>query len=544
MIRPSRTLLGRLHRQQSSTLKRLPANESLSSLRHLVKSSFSPTWRACISRFDAPSYLTRNSICEHRRFSQISQKRDLTIDEVDRYSLDPHDEAMLNELLKYKELHGDCHVPGGTTLSREQCERLGVSEELSTWVYRQRQRYKNIKNGKIKKMTKQDQVRIVVLESMGFMWFEREAQWQRSFNRCEAHLKRYGTLNINQQENPQLWSWADQQRKAFGRGKLSEERTNLLKEIGFVFDLQEAAWWHYFERLCAFTKEHGNANAPTQGKEDPSLGTWVARQRRHHMAGELTQERVDALKKIGFSFDVHGERWMMHYKRLVDFYEKNGHTRVPVSEGALWQWVDRQRRKLRQQQGAGLEDNINSPSESVEKIMALNKIHFDWSVADGEERAKRLMDLTFSVDIQDERWVENYTKLCAFKERFGHFSIPPKHADYQELASWAKHQRYLNKQGRLPPERIAALDELGFIWSGQGARWDKFYQELVRFRAKNGHARIPTHHRELHRWITQQRKILKGLEGTVSQHLPVGLQDAKMCFDPRLRELEKMLYED
>jgi hypothetical protein len=450
---------------------------------------------------------------------------------------------MLNQLLKYKEIHGDCHVPAGTSrLPKEERRRLGVSDELATWVALQRRRYKNIRNGKIKTITKQDQVRIVVLESMGFMWFEREAQWQRSFNRFEAHVRKYGSLHINQQAYPQLWTWADQQRKACGRGKLSEERTNLLKELGFVFDLQDAAWWQYFDRLCAFAKEHGNANAPTQNKEDPSLGAWVARQRRHYLAGELLPERVDALEKIGFSFDVHGERWMQHYTRLAAFYEKHGHTRVPVSEGALWQWVDRQRRKLRQQE-AGSEET-NCASDSAEKIMALNKIHFDWSVTDDEERAKRLMDLTFSVDIQDERWIENYKRLCAFKERFGHFSIPPKHPAYQELASWAKHQRFLNKRDRLPPERIAALDELGFIWSGQGARWDKFYQELVRFRAKHGHTRIPTKHRELYRWISQQRKALKRLDGTITGQLATGHEDGEPGVDPRLLELERLLYED
>jgi len=483
----------------------------------------------------------------------MSQKLDVLIDEKDRMALDPYEERMLNELIQYKEKHGDCHVPGGTGhLFEEERSRLGVSEELGTWVSYQRQRYKSLQKGKIKSMTKQDQVRIVVLESMGFMWGEREAQWQRSFNRFESLVRLTGTLNVNPQEYPQLWNWTDQQRKAYRQGKLSKERTDLLNELGFVFDLQDAAWWQYFDRLSAFATKTGHANPPTHGVDDPSLGAWVARQRRHQTAGELSQERVDALEKIGFSFDVHGDRWMMQYRQLVTFYEKHGHTRVPVSEGVLWQWVDRQRRKLRQLEEASTEERENS-SESASKIMALNKIHFDWSFADDEERAKRLMDLTFSVDIQDERWIENYTKLCAFKERFGHFLIPPNHPDYHELASWAKHQRFLNKRDRLPLERIAALDELGFIWSGQAARWDKFYQELVRFRAKHGHTRIPTKNRELYRWISQQRKALKTIGGRTmtnngknnnnnTDSLPTS--DLDGTFNPRLLELEKILSEE
>ena len=35
------------------------------------------------------------------------------------------------------------------------------------------------------------QLRILMLESMGFMWSDREAQWQRSFN----HIDAYGKAN-------------------------------------------------------------------------------------------------------------------------------------------------------------------------------------------------------------------------------------------------------------------------------------------------------------------------------------------------------------
>lgn len=469
--------------------------------------------------------------------SSFVQNDTTTLDETE--ALDPYDEKMLNELHTYKEKHGDCHVPAGTgRVAERERERLDVSDELATWVARQRQRYKDIQNKKIKKMTKADQIRIVVLESMGFMWLEREAQWQRFFNRLEAHLRQHGNLELHREEHPQLWHWADQQRKAFAQGRLSDQKVNLLKELDFVFDLQEAAWWNHFDRVCDYAQKYGDPNVPVKSKDDPSLGAWVARQRTHYNAGELSQERIDALEKIGFSFDVHGEKWMKHYKELVAFYEKHGHTRVPVSEGQLWQWVDRQRRKLRQTQ-AGSDDVAELSLDSAEKITALNKIHFDWSVTDDEDRARRLMDLTFSVDIQDERWIENYKKLCDFKERFGHFSIPPNHPDYQELASWAKHQRFLNKRRKLSPERIAALDELGFIWSGQGARWDRLYQEVVRFHAKHGHTRIPTKQRELYRWANQQRKALKDLEKKASAS--PGLQ---FNTDDRLLELGCLFQED
>ena len=43
----------------------------------------------------------------------------------------------------------------------------------------------------------------------------------------------------------------------------------------------------------------------------------------------------------------------------------------------------------------------------------------------------------------------------------------------------------------MTPERIEALDRLGFCWDGQTMLWDDRYDELVRFFKTHGHSNVP-----------------------------------------------------
>ena len=183
---------------------------------------------------------------------------------------------MLNLLIEYKERNGDCHVPSGNSkYSCEERERLGVSEELTAWVAKQRKDYRYFQGSGGKKLKdKTVQIQILTLESMGFMWSDREAQWQRSFNRLEAYGKaNKGSLLVDKAENYQLWRWADQQRKEYQKGKLVQERQDLLDDIGFIFDVHEAKWWGFYEKLCEYKEEYGDTVVPIHQESLQHLGT-------------------------------------------------------------------------------------------------------------------------------------------------------------------------------------------------------------------------------------------------------------------------------
>ena len=53
------------------------------------------------------------------------------------------------------------------------------------------------------------------------------------------------------------------------------------------------------------------------------------------------------------------------------------------------------------------------------------------------------------------------------------------------------HDKTATRKSAMTPERIEALDRLGFCWDGQTMLWDDRYDEMVRFFETHGHANVP-----------------------------------------------------
>ena len=85
--------------------------------------------------------------------------------------------------------------------------------------------------------------------------------------------------------NPKLATWVSEQRKQYklklGKKKsyMSDERTKLLNDIGFAWNVHELVWKEKFELLKEFKKQHGHCMVPVKNIE---IGFWVKEQRRHY----------------------------------------------------------------------------------------------------------------------------------------------------------------------------------------------------------------------------------------------------------------------
>ena len=74
----------------------------------------------------------------------------------------PEWDVRYNELLEYKEKHGDCKVP----------QHFKANKALGKWVAKQREQYKLLKSGKHSFLTP---YRLEKLEDVGFVWQVRTA---------------------------------------------------------------------------------------------------------------------------------------------------------------------------------------------------------------------------------------------------------------------------------------------------------------------------------------------------------------------------------
>ncbi|EJK53828.1 hypothetical protein THAOC_26655, partial [Thalassiosira oceanica] len=150
-----------------------------------------------------------------------------------------------------------------------------------------------------------------------------------------------GDCNVPESQGS-LGVWVSQQRRYYKKGKLSQERLDLLESIGFCWEPIDETWMTRFDELAGFKIEHGDCNVPyNQGP----LGMWVSRQRFYFKKDKLQQERIELLESIGFEWvrmeSTHkpswklDEQWKTRYTELVQYLVEHGTCNVPRKYGPL-----------------------------------------------------------------------------------------------------------------------------------------------------------------------------------------------------------------
>jgi Helicase associated domain len=115
---------------------------------------------------------------------------------------------------------------------------------------------------------------------------------------------------------------------------------------------------------------------------------------------------------------------------------------------------------------------------------------------------------------QAGQWAEKFDELCQYRSVNGHCLVPHTYGENLSLARWVKRQRYQyklmleGKQSTMTPERVTALEDIGFVWDSQGAAWDERLQELALFQRTFRHCNVPSNYHsspQLATWVKCQR---------------------------------------
>ena len=266
-------------------------------------------------------------------------------------------EEMFGLLVAYKDKHGDCNVP-----AKEEYR----GENLGIWVNTQRQS---------KKKDNLSTERFQRLEGIGFVWDPFDAQWEEMFGLLIAYKDEHGHCDVplsTVYRGENLGSWVQHRRADKKNGELSEDRIKRLDEIGFVWDVLEAAWEEMFGLLVAYKDEHGDCNMPqTTVYRGESLGIWVGTQRKAKRKGNLSAKHIRRLENIGFVWDVSEAYWEEMFGLLVAYKDEHGDCNVPAREEYreknLGAWVHSQRTAKR------------IGRLSADRIKRLEAIGFKWS---------------------------------------------------------------------------------------------------------------------------------------------------------------------
>ena len=108
------------------------------------------------------------------------------------------------------------------------------------------------------------------------------------------------------------------------------------------------------------------------------LGLWARGQRTAYRADSLSQDRIDRLNSIGFSWTLFAP-WKARFDELVKYKAKHGDCDFPQRQGLLGGWVHRQR------------NDYKRNKLSQDRIDCLNDIGFDWTPPRGCARKRNAL---------------------------------------------------------------------------------------------------------------------------------------------------------
>ena len=264
-------------------------------------------------------------------------------------------------------------------------------------------------------------------------------------------------------------------------------------------ETSEARWERRYAEVEVFVRIHGHARIQKTDVFYRRLAGWVKTQHALAMAGTLAVERWWRLRELGIELEGLNERWERRFDQLREFRRRFGHCRVPAKwkeDVPFGQWVHVQR--AFKKKGA----------LSAMRIALLEGIGFEWHER-GDERS------------MDAYWDRMFAHLERFREEQGHTEVPSSYREVRGLGDWVSNQREANNQGVLRPERRERLAAIGFAWQStrraDHERWERRFAQLLGFRARFGHCRVPNKWKEdipFGHWVHVQRAF-KG-RGTLS----------------------------
>lgn len=417
----------------------------------------------------------------HERQGSLTPEQVALLDKLN-FRWEAHEEQWAENFEKLKTFvveHGHCEVG---------LESNG-DEKLANWTHRQRWL---CKRGKLSAERK------AMLETIDFKWNAEaiDLKWREMFDSLKAYHAAQGDADVPNgwKENKKLAAWVSHQRERRKKDNLSAEQIELLDGMGFTWKSRDVGTWEdRLAEVAAFKAKHGHCDIPVNNPENPKLGRFVNAMRTKKARGELSQQRSSLLESIGFKWGVreakHKDAWEKRFDQLREFKATNGHCDIPVEwpeNPQLGHWVSnqRQRKKI---------GNLHPKQEEL-----LNSMGFDWGL-------KR----DFGGVKPKDLWPLRYEQLVEFKKQNGHCDVPYNYTENRQLGIWVGNQRYKRKQNKLAPEYARLLNDLGFTWEDvERGVWDERYQELVEFKAKNGHCDVPVVYPENSKlgWFTKNMR--------------------------------------
>jgi len=246
--------------------------------------------------------------------------------------------------------------------------------------------------------------------------------------------------------------------------------------------------------------------------------------------------------------------WEERFEEVLEFKNNFGHMRVPQNykeNTALSHWVETQRKEYKK-----MKDGRRS-SMTPEKALRLYQADFFSKFKPKKEKI-RSDEKKKAARAKIKTWEERFEQLLQFKSEKGHMRVPQNYTENPALGNWVHKQRTEYKkmnEGRssqvteekgaklfeaglfdaenMPKKGKKLEDQLKILADGQPdssvpvsakeeisaalkeTSWEERFEQLLQFKSKKGHARVPQNYKEnsaLGSWVSKQRKEYKKMK--------------------------------
>ena len=448
--------------------------------------------------------------------------------------------------------------------------RTADGYSLGQWVFVQR----SIRLGKIEGKLTDEQ--IAKLDAIGMVWENISDQnWKRYYEAAKRYFEENGNLDIEAKyvtkDQVALGQWLANlrvQEKAGARPRyLTEERKEMLNDIGMIWGKLDYYWERNFYAAVEFYKENGHLNVPFKyvNSNGIRLGHWIYKIRNLH-SGNIkrgtppNKEQIDRLNTIGMVWGSKlKNKWekgfyeaceyALKHKTLImskDYVSPNGYNlgtwmvrqNKAYNEGKL---LDERKSRL---DGLGVEwvhkdpwlfrydlvakyyeenQTIDIPQDLVVEGVWIGK----WLSSQKKmyeqgrltEKQKKLLNKfpMERVNNRNKLWYDTYDDILSFYNENGNIKVPVDvigKKTGRKLNAWIIRQRDAFKLGTLSKEQIDLLNKVKFVWVVE-SRWEEGYRHAKEYYLENGNLSMMQSYKcsdgyTLGLWVYDYRKAYNG----------------------------------
>lgn len=359
-------------------------------------------------------------------------------------------------------------------------------------------------------------LQIKLLNDINIDWNPYENKWYESYNKVLEYYNINKTINVPQTviyKGLNLGIWINHQRDAFlltdSRRKMTEERKNLLENIGIIWDMSNS-WCQEYEYYKMYYLNILNGE---------NIDYWINKQIDLKNNNELSKYQLKLLSIINFNFDLcNSPLENSNVIQLWD-YEKNGNIPKKLTN-TYFGWKCNNNHRWNEDIHNIIKNPI-CPYCNDEKLLVgfndlktkYDNVIYEWDYEKNTEtpdeilynsnkkyywicpnckkeylcspyektienkncpyceratKTNKIPEITKEIKkgSHEERWNKKYILARNYYFKNNNLLI---HIDYVEndiaIGSWIDKQRQKYKNNKLSSEKIKLLEEIGMVWS-------------------------------------------------------------------------------